>query len=123
MTTPHILRRTSLHHKTKLKKRQPSSKALARRNKFLYINRQLFKSHHAFLHHMRLYIQGKTSEFDKEPLRSRAYIQKVAFIQCLNHGGRIKPALFPQIYITYNEARPKPPTLEREEEEETPFVT
>lgn len=38
MTTPHILRRTSLHHKTKLKKRQPSLKALTKSSKFLYIN-------------------------------------------------------------------------------------
>lgn len=123
MTTPHILRRTSLHQKIKLKKRQPSSKTLVKRNKFLYINCQLFPSHRAFLHHMRLYIKGKTNEFDKEPLRSRAYIQKVTFNQHLNRGGRINPALYPKFLISYNEAQPEPPTPPRTPIEEEEFIT
>lgn len=124
MTNPHILRRKSIYHNTKLKKQQPSSLKLAKWNKFLYINHQLFKSHRTFLCHICLYLQDKTNEFDKEPLRSRELCQKSAFSQCLNRGGKINPDFFPEECITYNIPRFEPPTPEQNIEEEfIPFVT
>lgn len=81
MTNPLILRRKNLYHNITLKKQQPSFSKFIKRNKFLYINHQLFKSHWVFLHHVKRYIQNKSSEFDKEPLKTRAYYQKSTFNQ------------------------------------------
>lgn len=71
---------------------------------------------------MHLYLQGKSNEFDKEPLKNRAFTQYRDLDYHKNNGGKINPSFFPKICITYNEARGEPPTLEREEEVETPFV-
>lgn len=123
MTITQILRKRSLHQKTTLKKRQLSSKTLIKRRKFFYINRIFFLSHKVFLRYMHLYLQGKSNEFDKEPLKNRDFTQYRALDYHKNNGGKINPTFVPQIYITYNVARGESPTLEREEEVETPFVT
>lgn len=123
MNITHILRKRNLHQKTKLKKRQIGSKAFIKKGKFFYMNRQLFLSHTVFLHHMHLYLQGKSNKFDKEPLSNRAFTQYRSFDYHKNKGGKTNPTFFPKNCITYNEARGEPPTLVREEEVETPFIT
>ena len=72
---------------------------------------------------MRLYLQGKTNEFDSESLNRRAFMQYRALSYHKNQGGKINPNFFPNVYITYNTAREIPPTPEREEIEFVPFVT
>lgn len=124
MTDPHILRRKNIYRNTQLKKQQPSFSKFSKRNIFLYINRQLFKSHRTFLHHIKLYIQNKSNEFDKEPLKTRAYCQKSAFSQIINRGGNINPTFFPDECITYNIPRFEPPTPKQHIKEDfVPFIT
>lgn len=124
MTNPLILRRKNLYRNITLKKQQPSFSKFIKRNKFVYINRQLFKSHWVFLHHIKRYIQNKSSEFDKEPLKTRAYYQKSAFNQKINRGGKINPAFLPDECITYNTSRPEPLTPEQNINEDfVPFIT
>lgn len=72
---------------------------------------------------MRLYLYGKSNEFDPESLNHRAFTQYRALSYHKNKGGKINPNFFPDICITYNVAREEPPTLEREEEEFVPNVT
>lgn len=64
---------------------------------------------------MHLYLQGKSNEFDKEPLKNRVFTQYRALDYHKNKGGKINPAFFPKISITYNVARGEPLTPEREE--------
>lgn len=123
MTILHILQKKKCHQNITLKRRPLSSKTLIKRRKFFYINRQIFVSHRVFLHRMRLYLQGKTNEFDSESLNRKAFMQYRALSYHKNQGGKINPNFFPNICITYNAAREVPPTPEREEIEFVPFVT
>lgn len=110
MTILHILRRKNLHQHINLNKRPLSSKAFIKRRKFLYLNRQIFISHRVFLRRMHLYLQGKSNEFDQDSLNNKAFIQYRALSYHKNKGGKINPAFFLDICITYNIAREEPPT-------------
>lgn len=123
MTILHILRKKNLHQHINLKKRPLISKTFIKRRKFFYLNRQIFVSHRTFLHHRRLYLQGKSNEFDQESLNRKAFTQHRALSYHQNKGGKINPAFFPDICITYNSAREEPSTPEQEEEVFVPFVT